>query len=597
MTVDDIAGKLAQQKHHHRGAQIDHWILISPHQDAANELRMMLDAWDQQGEYPFSVQIWSPETRIHEMFALEPAVYEEIYGRSPTREELLWKMRDQAVPRNSFSPAAQDDAANRVGIRSLLKAVPAPNADRWPVEFFHRSVREYFVARAIVHSLVTDAERARRILSEAPLLPEVAHFVVSILRSRPDDMVLAALEKLARPARTDRDNAYLGGNALTLFHGSGGLLAGQDWSGLRLDHARLRGADLRTARFVRSSLRYANLDNANLQDADLTGADLEGVRLEETSQVLAVTALGGNRIIAAYEDRSLREWGGRPGAGWESRVVTTLDHKVDRLQITPLGRVVASGEGRLSVLDVADGGVDHSGHPMEPGGSAPSHKTGDAASVRCAFRTNSRCQAVILGARTALFAEETDNGGLHITWMGIDAARALDQLDVNESITAWAQLDDVLFAFATSSTIHVAWLLGGGNRKAVTIVDPGVTCLAVRVDGDGVLVAAGHHDGSVSLTRLSTTDSSVVVPQRTSSLHDSSVTDIVLDAEEQMITGSMDRSVCVTPVSAIGSDSLPANEVESAVQRLHLTLRCKGVRFDGVRTEREQEKLRRYAES
>jgi hypothetical protein len=58
----------------------------------------------------------------------------------------------------------------------------------------------------------------------------------------------------------------------------------------------------------------------------------------------------------------------------------------------------------------------------------------------------------------------------------------------------------------------------------------------------------------------------------------------------------MDRSVCVTRVSAIGSDSLPANEVESAVQRLHLTLRCKGVRFDGVRTEREQDKLRRYAE-
>ena len=44
VTVDDIAGKLAQQKYHHRGIQIDHWILISPHHDVANELPGMLDA-------------------------------------------------------------------------------------------------------------------------------------------------------------------------------------------------------------------------------------------------------------------------------------------------------------------------------------------------------------------------------------------------------------------------------------------------------------------------------------------------------------------------------------------------------------------------
>ncbi len=64
-----------------------------------------------------------------------------------------------------------------------------------------------------------------------------------------------------------------------------------------------------------------------------------------------------------------------------------------------------------------------------------------------------------------------------------------------------------------------------------------------------------------------------------------------------MITGSTDRSVCVVPVSAIGPDSPGADERDSDVQRLHLTLRCRGVRFDGVRTEREREKLRRYAES
>ena len=93
VTVYDIAGKLAQQKHHHRGAPIDHWILISPHYDVANDLSAMLEAWDRQGEYPFSVQVWSPETRVREMFALEPAVYEAVYGRLPVQEEVARRLR------------------------------------------------------------------------------------------------------------------------------------------------------------------------------------------------------------------------------------------------------------------------------------------------------------------------------------------------------------------------------------------------------------------------------------------------------------------------------------------------------------------------
>ena len=309
-------------------------------------------------------------------------------------------------------------------------------------------MREYFVAKSIVRSLTTDERRARQILSAAPLLPEIAHFAATILRSRQDDAALVALEKLARSATTDRDDAYIGGNAFTLLHGAGGLLAERDWSGLCLDHARLRGADLHGARFTGSSLRYANLDNANLEDADLTRADLEGVRLEETSQVLAVTALNGNRVIAAYEDRSLREWHRRPGAGWESQVVATLDHKADRLQVTPLRRVLASGEGMLSVLDVA-GDAGGSGEPVETDGAAGSNRAGEASNVRCAFRTSSRCRAAVLGARTALFAEEGDGGQLLVTWLDMATARALDELEVDETVTAWAQVDEVLFALAT----------------------------------------------------------------------------------------------------------------------------------------------------
>jgi hypothetical protein len=229
--------------------------------------------------------------------------------------------------------------------------------------------------------------------------------------------------------------------------------------------------------------------------------DLEGVRLEETSQVLAVTALNGDLIIAAYEDRSLRKWRRRAGAGWEPQVVVTPDHKADHLQVTPLGRVLASGEGMLSVLDVtgdADGSDDSAG----VGTSSGSGRAGEASIICCAFRTSSRCRAAVLGARNALFTEEGDAGQLLVTWLDIVTPRVLGKLDVDETVTAWTQLDEVLFAFATPSTIHVVSLLGDDGCNAITVADPAVTCLSVRADGVYALLAAGHHDGSVSLTQL-----------------------------------------------------------------------------------------------
>ena len=101
----------------------------------------------------------------------------------------------------------------------------------------------------------------------------------------------------------------------------------------------------------------------------------------------------------------------------------------------------------------------------------------------------------------------------------------------------------------------------------------------------------------MSLTQLSSADTGPVTPQWTRHLHEGPVTGIHLDAEEQVITGSSDRRVCVIPLSAIQSGSFASDEAEPKLQWLHLTLRCKGVRFDGVRTEHEQQQLRRYADS
>jgi len=110
VTVNDIAGKLAQQKFHYRDAQVDHWILISPHYDVSDELRVMLDTRDEQDEYPFSVHVWSPENGVREMFALEPAVFQAVYGRPPTGEEsaasasAAARLKEQLAPRLRIDP-------------------------------------------------------------------------------------------------------------------------------------------------------------------------------------------------------------------------------------------------------------------------------------------------------------------------------------------------------------------------------------------------------------------------------------------------------------------------------------------------------------
>jgi hypothetical protein len=481
---------------------------------------------------------------------------------------LLWKMRDEPVGQGPLPQSTEDDATNRVGIRSLLKAVPAPDSDRWPADFFHRSMREFFVARAIVRRLSTSPDRARHILSAAPLLPEITHFAAKILRERSDPGAFSSLESFVRSATIAMNAAYLGGNAITLLYAARGDLPSVDWSGLRLDHAQLQGADLRGARLVGTSLRYSNLDNANLENADLTGADLEGVQLDETSQVLAITVVGSERIIAAYQDKSLREWHSRPGAAWESQVIAVLDHRADRLQLTPQGRIVASGEGVLSVLDV---GMGHD--------------------LKCRFRTTSRFRATILGAMSALFAEEMQGGVTRLTWLDISTARPLDTFEIDAAITSCAQLDGKLYAYATFDAIHVISFSEDMKRNIHVLTDHGISCIDLCANAEGTLVAAGHHDGSVSVTRVNIdgqADEPVMLWQR--QLHDGPVTSVLLNADEHVITGSTDRTVCVAPLN----DARP-RAAQLPVQRLHLTLRCKSVRFAGVRTEQEQAKLRQYS--
>ncbi|WP_036412004.1 N-6 DNA methylase [Micromonospora parva] len=483
---------------------------------------------------------------------------------------MLWKMSDDAAAPASDMVRADGDATARIGVRSLLKAVRDDNLDRWPVDFFHRSMREYFFARALVRRLRTDPQRAREILHATPLPSEIAHFAAEMLRGQGDAAPLSHLESFTRSATLGLPEAFLGGNSITLLYAARGELPNCDWSGLRLDHAQLSGANLTEARFVNTSLRNANLDNADLTRVDFTNADLDGIRLEETARVTALTAFDGERIVVAYQDGSLRQWRLHPGGNYESQIIARTEHPVERLYRTPQGRLAAIGPGLFSLYELQ-------GHSL---------------TIASRFATKSRFRLTLPGEHTALLLEETNGGRTRALWLSTTDAGVHDHWDAEGAVTCSDQLDGRAYAVATDEQVRVGLLDDRGKCEIRTLRIGRISCLGLSLSRNGdVLLALGQHDGQVrveSLPRTASAGPATTLWQ--TGLHGGTVTSVAFSDRGQLVTGGADRTVCTVP-SAIEGPEQPGQ----VVRRLHLTLRCEGVKVDGVRTEQEQQRLRKHA--
>ena len=102
--LSDIADKIMQQQLYHSEIKVDHWVLVSPHGDPSNELRLFLERSEDVGEYPFTIQIWSPRAGIRSLFALIPDHYEAIYGIRPTEAERAAVERNMKLFRSKIYP-------------------------------------------------------------------------------------------------------------------------------------------------------------------------------------------------------------------------------------------------------------------------------------------------------------------------------------------------------------------------------------------------------------------------------------------------------------------------------------------------------------
>lgn len=144
-----------------------------------------------------------------------------------------------------------EDEAGRIATRSLLERFNVKDQSegkKWPVDFCHRSMREYFVARAVCNLLENKMKEAEEFLTRCFLSYEILFFASEIMKHGDFDYesnLLRLIRKTRNVKKIDKIKlGYLGGNAVNLLYQYKGKLPGNDWKNLALDGAILPGADL-----------------------------------------------------------------------------------------------------------------------------------------------------------------------------------------------------------------------------------------------------------------------------------------------------------------------------------------------------------------
>jgi len=223
---------------------------------------------------------------------------------------LLWELTDSNEVAN-----ANEDAENRIFHRSLLVRSSNSDENSKNVEFCHRSMGEFFVAKAVCNMLINFDTNCLDFLKECDLNDEIVYFVSQLVDSNSKQTgnkeeiknnLLICLNK-TKNKQTDDKYSRLGRNAINILHKIFEPLPSNDYSNMALDEANLQGADLSDKNFSGTSLRKANLYNVSFKDADFRKSDLTGALFDETFKIVAITHYD-KHIYALYDDNSIWKW-------------------------------------------------------------------------------------------------------------------------------------------------------------------------------------------------------------------------------------------------------------------------------------------------
>jgi uncharacterized protein YjbI with pentapeptide repeats len=303
-------------------------------EDLANPLKLIIDN--------MKIILEEVAVKLHHSDA-EFIYLSDIHG-PPQLLKKLWEMSNP-------EDQTHDDEIGRIAVRSLLKRIGigiSEEGKKWPVDFCHRSMREYFVARAVCKMVEHSPEQAKQFLKNCYLNYEIVFFAGKIMKNSGFNYTGNLLQLIRATKYQSQEQKFkvghLGSNAANLLYQYRETLPQDDWSHLVLDGVDFSGADLSGKNFSHTSFHYANLDNANFTNADFSNCDLTGVRLEEASPVQAIAVSSDKNIYGLYDDGIIREWKYK-------RVRTPYWVNLEEIQTTTDVRLIAQPGNDVSLVD------------------------------------------------------------------------------------------------------------------------------------------------------------------------------------------------------------------------------------------------------
>lgn len=460
---------------------------------------------------------------------------------------LLWHA---SQPDPTDRDSDDNDASARIGNRSLLRRVGPENEARWLVDFFHRSMKEYFVAKALHRALSSPDPYAatRELLIKVPIQPEILGFFR--LLADADQGAAIVLAALAHSARTGSGQGILGGGAISLYHAAGGQLTGSDWNSLQLDGALLAGADLSGSSFRGSTLRGADLSSADLTDTDFRSADLAGANLDAGGSVISLAAdASAHRFLCLTKDCEL---------GWIS---TKADGSL-KFTVMPLPRMLRWPEGLYLLREDIVLVTGHSEFLIVDIGD------GSAAEVAY-FRVSSDLHSAAVVDQTLLgllFEPEYADSEALLIDIESGQVRWRVQTESNRGACDWFAHGIVM-----ASGPSLLMFREDGN-VATTHMDLEPSWAAICVhDDQAILVSEYGREAWVPLGCGSDPESTLVVH------HGAGAAVAALDGE--VLSSGTDGSIALARRNA--------NGIPSVVARVERRLRCAGARVEQMKSDRE----------
>lgn len=468
-----------------------------------------------------------------------------------------------------------DDARNRIGTRSLLgRVIVEGSKEEWPVDFCHRSMREYFVARQLCGAVERGPTYGKNFLKRVPLNHEILGFAAEYWRKASTPGVKEQLLRIITSALGSAQPGRLGGNALTLLYQLEPKLPRSfDWTGKVFDGADLENADLSGLDLSRSSFKYANLANANLENTNLEHCDLTGVRIEETAAVLAIGRdLSEERLIAAYRDGVLREW-----------------------HLKPAGKTPAKVIGKVHLSQPCSVGIHRSGQQWLLNGSEFGFfRSGENGFWERIARFKTKGSLYSIKPEENLLAFINKNPESRESAVIVDLPRQVELCSIltNGSLLCVALGNEAIVWSEAAVGFRAKSIGTNPGQELILECDKEPSCIdAYKIDSKEYLVAGGTGDGFVVVWRVTLVNGRLTQQKiLNAKAHEGLVTCVCFVDSMRVSSGGKDCAIIVTRWEE-GRDI--SGQVE---RRLQLKFRCSGLRIRGLKSAVERELLSKLIE-